>query len=211
MRTYARWCSGALGAVMAVAVASGCGDSNSPTLQLAQNGGFETGDFTGWHVDNAGAGAFTVLSDSVVNLVDSILAPPESTYAAVVVQIGTGSHVLYQDIFLPVNSKIRFQATVYVESHAAFVDGGSLVHTGGSNQQFRVDIVDPAAPLRDVGAGVLLAVYRTMPGDTVETGYLHLTADLTPFAGQTVRIRFAEADNLEHLYAAVDAVSVTAK
>ena len=212
MRTYAKWFSGALVAAMAATVASGCGDSSGPTLQLVQNGGFETGDLTAWNVDNLGSGAFIVLSDTVGNgLADTILAPPDSTFAAVSIQSNPGSHVLYQDIFLPANARVRFQATVYVLSMAAFVDAGGLVHTAGANQQFRVDIVSPGAPLRDVGAGVLLAVYRTMPGDTVASGYIHLTADLTPFAGQTVRLRFVEVDNMDYLHAGVDAVSVTAR
>lgn len=209
MRTYARAIGGVL---VAAALSLGCGDSSGPVLQLVTNGGFETGDFTGWTVDNAGVGDFFVLSDSTGHgLADTILGPPESTYAAVTIQSGPGSHILYQDLALPTHSKIRLQATVYICSLASFADNGNLDHSGLANQQFRVDIVDPAANVRDVGAGVLLAVWRTMPGDPRESGYVLLDVDLTAFAGQTVRLRFAEVDNQVQLHAAVDAVSVTAR
>jgi hypothetical protein len=141
-----------------------------------------------------------------------IRVPPESAFAAVTVQGGPGTHVLYQDIALPDGKRADFAATIYLKTNAAaWVPGDSLDFAGAANQQFRVDIMNPAAGPRDVGFSVLLNVYRTMPGDTVSSGFIQLQADLTPFAGQTVRIRFAEVDNQGYLQAAVEAVSVTAR
>ncbi len=207
---------GMLAALAAATVFWTCKDSSGPILQLVQNGGFESGDFTGWIVDDAGAGAFTVTSDTTgfASGVD-ILAPPESTFAAVTLQTGPTSNVLYQDVALPAGKRATFRAVVYlVNTHTDYVIAPTegLSESGVEpNQQFRVDIMNPSAGVRDVGAGVLRNLYQTMPGDPLTSGYVRLSADLTAFAGQTVRIRFAQVDNQFYQHAAVDSVRVTAQ
>jgi len=202
-------------AVAALGLAFACGDSSQPTLHLIENGGFETGDFTGWTTfDAAGSnGSFIVHNDTILPISPLIVpAPPESSYAAVTDQGGPGTHVLYQDVSLPAGRSASFQATVYVVNDAAdyavSATDGLAFDGASSNQHFRVDVMDPAAAVTDVGTGVRLNIYRTEPGDPLNTGYVELTADLTPFAGQTVRIRFAEVDNLGFFNAGVDAVDV---
>jgi hypothetical protein len=80
-----------------------------------------------------------------------------------------------------------------------------------ANQQVRVDIMNPAAALDDVGSGVLLNVFRTVAGDSLLIGPRTISADLTAFAGQTIRIRFVEVDNQLFQQFGVDAVDVTAQ
>jgi len=201
--------------LMLLAVAVACGDSTAPTLHLIDNGSFETGTSAGWTTfDAAGSnGGFIIASDTILPTSNNVvLAPPESTYAAITDQDSQGTHILYQDVVLPADRHATLRATIYLRNLAAdyaIAPTAGLAHDGGeANQQFRVDVMDPTAPLTDVGAGVLLNVYQTDPGDPLETGYIQLTADLTPFAGQTVRIRFAEVDNQLFLHAGVDAVDV---
>lgn len=50
-------------------------------------------------------------------------------------------------------------------------------------------------------------VYQTQPGDPLTLGYTTISADLSAYAGRTVRIRFAEVDNQLYLNAGVDQVS----
>ncbi len=52
-----------------------------------------------------------------------------------------------------------------------------------------------SAPVDDVGTGVLQNLYQTMPGDPL-TDTLQVTADLSLYAGQTVRLRFAASVKL---------------
>jgi len=59
----------------------------------------------------------------------------------------------------------------------------------GGNQRYRVDIMDPNAPSFDTGAGVLLNLFQTLPGDPNSLGYTTLNFDLSSFAGSTVRIK----------------------
>lgn len=199
-----------------LAAAVACGDSTAPTLHLIENGGFETGTFASWTVVDVAGGdtvGFRVISDTLTPVSSHVvLAPPESTHAAISDQDGPGTHLLYQDVSLPEGRTATFRATIYLVNIGAdyvIAPTAGLAHDGGeNNQQFRVDVMNPAAPLTDVGTGVLLNVYRTDPGDLAQSGYVQLTADLTPYAGQTVRIRFAEVDNMGYLHAGVDAVDV---
>jgi hypothetical protein len=177
--------------------------------QSVVNGGFETGDFTGWTVVNGGASEFVVMSGTLIGHF-TVLSPPAGTYAAMTLEESPGFSILYQDIAVPAGGSTNFSATIYLENFAdTWVNGPGLSYTGGPNQQFRVDIMNPAAAVDDVGTGVLLNVFQTQPGDPLTLGYTQIQADLTPFTGQTVRIRFAEAVNEEELLAGVDQVSAT--
>lgn len=201
--------------LMLLVTAVACGDSTAPTLHLIENGSFETGTFAGWTVVDVAGGdtvGFRVISDTLTPVSNHVvLAPPESTHAAISDQDGPGTHLLYQDVSLPAGRTATLRATIYLVNIGAdyvIAPTAGLAYEPEDNQQFRVDVMDPAAPLTDVGAGVLLNVYRTDPGDPAQSGYVQLTADLTPYAGQTVRIRFAEVDNRGYLHAGVDAVDV---
>ena len=63
--------------------------------------------------------------------------------------------------------------------------------------------------ITDVGAGVLLNIYQTQVGDPSVSGYTTITADLSAFAGQTVRLRITEVDNSGNFSFGVDGVSVS--
>src|SRR5207247_1021192 len=64
------------------------------------------------------------------------------------------------------------------------------------NQQYRMDIMDPAAAPDSVASDDVLArVFRTEVTDPTVLAPTTITFDLTPFAGTTVRLRFAEVDN----------------
>jgi hypothetical protein len=78
----------------------------------------------------------------------------------------------------------------------------SLDFTGNfSNQQARVDIMTMSAnPFSVSGSDVLFKVFQTAVGDPFLSGYTTQTTDLTNFLiahqGQTLRLRFALANNL---------------
>lgn len=181
--------------------------------ELVGNGGFETGDLASWTLVDTGAGSFYVLSGTTTpDSGGTILPPPEGTFAAVTDQGGPGSHIIYQDVAIPAGMTATFSAIVYVENLAPdYFDDGTLSELGGPNQQMRVDIMDPLAPIDDVGTGVLQNIFITLPGDPLSIGYTNLNADLTAYSGQTIRIRVAEVDNQLFLNAAVDAVSLLAQ
>jgi hypothetical protein len=177
------------------------------------NGGFETGDFTDWTVvDQAGgSGSWFVYTGTSSPLNGfTVPAPPEGTFAAITDQGGPGSHLLYQDIVLEAGFTHTLSFILYLQNQGgAFATPETLDYTVFPNQQYRVDIVSPAAPPDSVAsADVLAAVFRTEVGDPLTLGPTTVTFDLTPFAGTTVRLRFAEVDNQGFFQAGVDDVRV---
>ncbi len=193
--------------------------SAAGAVELVTNGSFETNGgagtntFAGWTVSDqaGGSGSFYAQTGTTAPPLNPITvpAPPLGSFSAMTSQGSPGSHVIYQDITIPAGVTATFSAQVYVNNAAtAFATPASLDYTVNPNQQARIDIVSTAAPLTDVGAGVLLNIYQTSVGDPAVSGYTTVTADLTPFAGQTVRLRIAEVDNQSNFSLGVDGVSV---
>jgi hypothetical protein len=183
-------------------------------VELVVNGGFEGGG-AGWFVldQPGGNGAWFPLAGTVAPISGfSILGPPEGSIQAVADQGGPGSHILYQDVTIPSGATATLNLLLwYANTAADFFNPATLDYMVTPNQQFRIDIMSPAAPLDDMGAGILLNVYATLPGDPLSIGYTPVTANLDAFAGQTVRLRFAEVDNQFFFTVGVDAVSVQAE
>jgi hypothetical protein len=183
------------------------------------NGGFETGDFTGWTKattcifdSSATADWFVYSGTASPSTSRSIDAPPEGTYAATTDQVGPATEILYQDIALEAASTHSLSFQVYYNSEAPLVTPNSLACQDpavGQNQQYRIDVMNPAAPLDSVAAGdVLATIFQTQDSDPQVLAPTLITFDLTPFAGQTVRLRFAQAVNINFFRAAVDDVQI---
>jgi hypothetical protein len=175
------------------------------------NGDFETGTLAGWTVVNSGSGGwfnYTGTSSPLSHF--TIPAPPQGSHAAISDQFGPGSHLLYQDIALEPGYIHTLSFTYYLNNRAsAFFSPATLSPFSGPNQQYRIDVLNPAAPADSVApADVLLPIFATKPGDPLALAPTATTADLTPFAGTTVRLRFAEVDNELFFQAGVDAVTL---
>ena len=179
------------------------------------NGGFESNGgpnsttLNDWATFNAGSGAVFAQTGTQSPNGFPVPAPPEGDFAAMSSQGGPGLHIWYQDITVPAGrSELRFQLFI-ANRFGAFFTPATLSHTGGANQQFRADIMDPGAPLADVGAGVLANLYQTQPGDQlVMDSYTSVVFDLSAFSGQSVRLRFAQVDNRFFFNAATDDVVI---
>lgn len=186
--------------------------------QLIVNGGFESG-LSGWTVINqlGSDGTFQVQSGltTPVNAF-AVPAPPQGAFAAMTDSVGPGSHALYQDFIVPAavpQATLRF--SLYIRNAAtAFSTPSSLDWaTPTLNQQARVDIMTTSADPFSVAAGdVLQNVYQTIVGADLISGYNEFTIDLTALlashAGQTLRLRFAQADNVNFFNFGVDGVSL---
>jgi hypothetical protein len=88
--------------------------------------------------------------------------------------------------------------------------------TPALNQQARVDIMRAGAdPFSVAPADILLNVFRTQLGDPLVSGYSTVSTDLSTLllvnAGQTLRLRFAEVDNINLFQFGVDRVSLEAQ
>ncbi|MGB2691679.1 MAG: IPTL-CTERM sorting domain-containing protein [Thermodesulfobacteriota bacterium] len=179
---------------------------------LFENGSFETGDFTDWTVvqEPGSGGNWFVYSGNLPLLTNqAILLPPDGTFAATTDQTDPSSQVLFQDIEVPAQGTTECSVIVYYNNLAGeFINGPNLNTQGpGSNQQARIDIMDPNATDFDIGAGVLENLFQTNPGDPLVLGYTTIKFDLTDFAGTTVRFRAAEVDNLGNFLFSIDNVT----
>jgi hypothetical protein len=196
------------------------GDPPSPLV----NGDFETGDFQGWTTESFSSGEWYVYEDGTVPpnplIIDSHVPfdmpdPPQGRYAAATDTNGMGIRFLYRDI--EVGGSWNLTATVFYKNQAYdedFADPGDIGITFGDvwaatgiNQQYRIDLVDPAAAIDSLASDDVLAiVFRTQPGDPLTLDPTPVTIDLSPWEGQTIRLRVAQMDNNGPLRAGIDDV-----
>jgi hypothetical protein len=176
------------------------------------NGGVNTNTFTGWtEADQAnGSGSIFAQTGTTAPSLNPITvpAPPVGAFSAMSSQTAPGSHILYQNVTIPPGAA-QFFAKVYVNNQAgAFATPASLDYTITPNQQARIDLMTTGSATTDVGAGVLVNLYQTKVGDPLVSGYTSISADVTAFSGQTVRLRIAEVDNQSNFAFGVDGVSI---
>jgi hypothetical protein len=183
----------------------------TPTEQVV-NGDFELGTLQGWTAydepDSIGPG-FQVYQGAEP-FGSSLPAPPQGAFAAANDQTGPGTDILYQDVTIPAGSTASLSMLLaYSNQAAGFVTPGTLDYQAGPDQQIRVDIISPDADLLSTSPNdVLLNVFQTQAGAPNTLAPTELDADLSAFAGKTVRLRIAVVDNQSFLNATVDAISI---
>lgn len=199
----------ALTALAAVACLALC--ASRAEAATVVNGNFETGNLNGWTVFNDDAsGDWFAYTGTETPFGGPAPAPPQGQYAAITAQTDPGAHVLFQDIALEPGATHALSLLAYYESDAPILDPATLESSGSPNQQYRIDVIRQTAPLLTVAPGDILATpFRTKVGDPQSLAPQRFTVDLTPFAGQIVRLRMAEVDNQGIFNAGVDDVTVT--
>jgi hypothetical protein len=74
-----------------------------------------------------------------------------------------------------------------------------------ANQRFRIDLVEPSAPIDSVAQrDVLVRLFKTSAGDPDRPEPSTVSVDASRWAGRTVRLRLAATDNSGPLRAGVD-------
>lgn len=184
-------------------------DEDQPRLR---NGGFESGTLAGWRTAELGiTGDGWSVATGTVSPVSSfpIPAPPQGRWQAVTDQTGPGSHILYRDIVVK-DDDLGLRMKLWYQNLAnVFFTPRTLDPFSRPNQQLRVDLIRPHAPVRSMEADdVLATIFRTRVGDPSQMGPRVLRRDLSRYEGRTVRLRIAEVDNQFFFQAGVDAVRV---
>ena len=186
---------------------------------LILNGGFESG-FTSWtRVDQLGSEGTFVLQSGPLSPVngDPVSAPPQGLTAAMTDAFGPGAHVLYQDFVVPAEGALLSFSLFIGNRAGAFAIPAAAVgldfSTPALNQQARVDIMRAGAGAFSVApADIALNLFQTQVGAPLVSGYTSFNFDLTSLftanVGQTLRLRFAETDNIERFQFGVDNVSL---
>ncbi len=187
------------------------------------NGNFESGTLNGWNVRRATqAGNWFAYSGTNAPIggkrgADPVQEPPQGLYAAVADQANPDTLILYQDVALEPGRSHRLSLLAYYDSYEPIAvptpDTLSVedsVLGGQSNQQYRIDVMRPDAPIESVDpTDILRTLFQTQPDDPESLQPTKLTVDLSPFAGQTVRLRIANTATEEVFNAGVDAVSIS--
>jgi len=183
---------------------------------LILNGGFESG-LTSWtRASQLGSeGDFFLQSGTLSPVFGTpVPPPPGGTFAAMTDALGPGSHVLYQDFVVPTSSA-ALTFSLFIGNRAGFFATPASLDfsTPALNQQARVDIVKAGTdPFSVASADVLLNLYQTKVGDPLVSGYTSLNFNLNSLfsanVGQTLRLRFAEVDNVSPFQLGVDNVSL---
>lgn len=217
MKTITRTLAPALGVLLAAALAP------ATLAQTITNGGFESG-FTGWtRADQIGSDGTWSLQTGAASPLNGFVvpAPPQGANAAMTDSAAGGSHVLYQDFTVPaVVTPTAIQFSLYLNNGAGAyftpntLDWAATNQTGGLNlnQQARVDIITTAGDVFSLAAAsVLQNLFATTDQTPLVMGYttfnIDITALLQAHAGETLRLRFAETDNVNFFNMGVDNVS----
>jgi hypothetical protein len=178
---------------------------------IVNNGDFETGNISGWQTSNQGPANWFAYAGTVAPIsMNPLPAPPQGSFAAISDQTAESRTILYQDVTLPpAGTQVRLSLISYYTADTAIVSPDTLDVSSTVNEQYRIDVMRPGAAVDSVASGdVLATVLRTQTGAPVVLAPTQKTADLSAFAGQTVRLRFAVATTENNLNGGADAVAV---
>ena len=177
------------------------------------NGNFETGTLAGWQQFNQlGNGDwFTYEKEGAEE--EGFFPPPAGIFAAADDQGEPDLDVLYQDIALEPGFTHQLALTFYYRSEEPIVvpsPEALTLESGVENQHVRVDVLKPTAPIDSVNSSdILTTLFANKNGDPEIMAPSRLTADLSAFAGQTVRLRIANSVTEGPFNTGLDDVTIT--
>ncbi|HET9453268.1 MAG TPA: hypothetical protein VFO66_03200 [Gemmatimonadaceae bacterium] len=159
-----------------------------------------------WYADNGGGTPVSGFPEP---------PPPHGAFAAVSDEFGQSNMALFQNIAVPANlcKPLKLSFMEWHANHASIWAGTDLVFPPFPKQNIRVDVMNPAAPIYDTGAGVIQNVYLSAnPDPFIRTGYVPMSATLpVTLGGQTIRLRFAQVNTQFFQQVGIDNVSLTAE
>jgi hypothetical protein len=194
--------------------------------ELLTNGGFETGNFTGWMVrqkdGTSGNWFVTDVAQGPLSFLPTA-GPATGSWYAVSDQTNLGAQVLTQFFSVPIDARhvvVSFSLFVNDWSGAGPIFGpglefGAVLDSGvgvAPNQHARVDLMAAVPDPFDVGAGVMATGYLGVDTGDLPNGWQRYTFDITPYVlpGSAYAVRFAQVDNQGYFNMGVDDVSITA-
>jgi hypothetical protein len=182
------------------------------------NGDFEAG-LANWNrADQVGSDGSFVLQSGTTSPVNgmAVPAPPGGSNAAMTDGQAGGSHVLYQDFMQGTavgSARLSFDLFIGNRADAFFLPDPLTLDwaTAALNQQARVDILAGGSdPFSMAASDLLLNLFSTGLGDPLVSGYNHFEIDITALLNanlnQSLRLRFAEVDNVNMFQFGVDNV-----
>jgi D-alanyl-D-alanine carboxypeptidase len=186
---------------------------NQPEKSMFVMDDFESGALTEWQAVGAGSGGWLIYTNgqkapdpaqSDPNVPFDLPDPPQGKFAAVTDTNGPGTRILYRDVKL--DGRFKLHLSVFYAGVGGLSSPQTLAYDDPqANQQFRIDVVAPSAPIDSVARGdVLVNVFKTSAGDPDRREPSSVGVDLSRWAGETVRLRLAGTDNRGPLRAGID-------
>ncbi len=212
MRTAIKHCAGAMAAAFAFAILP------AQAVPIV-NGDFEAG-MTNWTVVNqvGSDGGFLLQSGTTSPVSGTSVPAPGGGNAAMTDAEGPGSHLLYQDFLQTTavgSARLSFDLFIGNRADAFYLPDPLTLDfaTALLNQQARVDILLGASdPFSMAASDLLLNLFATGLGDPLVSGYNRIEVDITSLLNanlnQTLRLRFAEVDNVNLFQFGVDNVTL---
>jgi hypothetical protein len=180
------------------------------------NGGFETGDYTGWtaSVEGGSNGGIQVINYGS-SLPFSGLSYQNNanggTFFSVTDQGGPGSYSLTQSFTLTATTRVIIKFDMFANNAAGVDIANGRSAFAGANQNAVVDLLIASASAFTNAPGDIVAVLYGPGSDTAgnPNPWTSYSSALTLGAG-TYQLRFAETDNQLFFNQGVDNVSVAA-
>ena len=168
--------------------------------ELITNGGFETGDFTGWTLADTGSGNWSI-NDGTFDPdgPGDALPPISGNFDAITAQAGPGLHLLSESIGVPSN----IQSAVLSWSDRIRNDASEF---SDPNQEWRVLILDSSGNL-------IQEIFSTDPGDPLQqigpnNRSFDITSLLQSLEGEQIRLSFEEQNDSGFFNVTLDDVSL---
>ena len=196
----------------------------SPALsqELVVNGGFETGNYSGWTTSSQTGSEGSLYIDTPgtttpVTNAGTASNPTGGSYYSVTDQNGPGAYSLTQQFTVPIGTTaLTFSFDMFVNNYSEVnaVNPAGLDYTATPNQHARVDLLlSGADPFSTAGGDVLANFFLgSDPFATNPNAWTSYSFDIfgliTP--GQSYQVRFAEVDNQFFFNQGVDNVSILA-
>lgn len=194
--------------------------ATTATAATVVNGNFETGTTAGWSTflfspSSGGWQGYSGTSAPISGGPNDPIPAAIGAASAVADQTGEMGAVLYQDIALEAGMTHRLDFSYWVKSQAAFTATTNTTFAYPDSpevQQVFIDVIKPtAAPATADPADTLASFYRSNLGDPQSIEWTNGSVDLSSFAGQNVRIRFLDVNQISFLLLGVDNVSITSR
>jgi hypothetical protein len=191
--------------------------ANAQAKQLIVNGGFETGDYTGWsaNVEPGSDGTLTVVPYSAgVSPISGFPFqnnPAGGTFFSITDQSGPGSYSLTQSFTLASASTVKVSFQMFANDQAGVIVDNGRDYNTFPNENAEVDILTGSAdPFTNSASDIVSVLYG--PGADSLSGNPNpwtSYSDTLSLAAGTYQIRFAETDNQGFFQQGVDNVSIT--
>jgi hypothetical protein len=190
-------------------------------IAAPSNGGFETGAFDGWRtLDEAGGemrsqatGDWQVYQGRLKSgqvrgpAPTSLPRPPGGTFAAGLYTQDPGRHILHRILSANGPSVLSLQLAYRNTNEGGVFIAPNNLRLDRPNQQLRIDLMKPAAPLDSFARqDIIKTLFTTEPGDAATRSYAPIDVNV---ADGRFRLRIAEVDNEGPFLVGVDDVSLT--